>query len=75
MRSLRSLMRTIVGPLAVAIFGGIALSGWGLPVAALFAYGAFVGAQLAVMVWSRWQLHRARARLAAARARRGRAVT
>ena len=54
--------------LSIGAFAGIELAGRGVFTAAIAAYGTFVVAQLAVVYWGRWQLHRARLRLAAARA-------
>jgi len=65
---LRVIGRLVVAPVAIGAFAGIELVGRGVFMAAVAAYTTFVVAQLAVVYWGRWQLQRARARLAAARA-------
>jgi len=65
---LRLIGRMVVAPVGIGAFAGIELAGRGVFTAAIAAYGTFVVAQLAVVYWGRWQLHRARLRLAAARA-------
>ncbi len=73
--SLRHLMsfqlvgRMLLGPIAAGTFAGIELAGRGAVVAGIGGYTTFVAAQMAVVFWGRWQLHRARLRLAAVRAR------
>jgi hypothetical protein len=69
LRSPRLVGRMLLGPIAVGAFTGTELSGRGALTAAIGAYTAFVAAQGAVVLWGRWQLHRARLRLAAVRAR------
>ena len=59
----------VLGPLVIAVVAGIEFAGRGAGVAVLAAYVGFVAAQSAVRFWGRWQLHRSRLRLAAARAR------
>ena len=65
----RAACRTVVGPLVIGVLAGVEFAGRGARVAILAGYLAFVTAQGAVRLWSRWQLRRARARLAAARVR------
>ena len=69
LRSARLVGRMLLGPMAVGAFAGIELGGKGAIMAGVVAYTAFLAAQGAVVFWGRWQLHRARLRLAAVRAR------
>lgn len=66
---IRAVCRMPLGPLAVAAVAGVAFAGHGARLASLAAHVAFVGAQAAVRFWGRWQLGRAKARLAVARVR------
>jgi hypothetical protein len=66
---IRAVCRMLLGPLAIAVLAGAEFAGHGAGVASLAAYLAFVAAQTAVRFWGRWQLRRARARLAVARVR------
>lgn len=65
---LRLIGRMVVAPVAIDAFARIELAGRGVLTAAIAAYTTFVATQLAVVYWGRWQLQRARVRLAAARA-------
>jgi len=65
---LRLIGRMVVAPVALGAFAGIELADRGVFAAALAGYTVFVVTLLAVVYWGRWQLHRARLRLAAARA-------
>jgi len=66
---IRAVCQTLLGPLAIAVLAGVEFAGRGAGVAGLAAYLAFVAAQTVVRFWGRWQLRRARARLAVARVR------
>ena len=66
---IRGVLRIVLGPLAIGVAAGIEFAGRGAGVSLLAAYVAFFASQWAVRLWSLWHLHRARARLAAARAR------
>jgi len=66
---IRGVSRMLLGPLAIAVVAGIEFAGRGAGVAVLAGYVSFVAAQTAVRLWGRWQLRRARARLAVARVR------
>jgi hypothetical protein len=68
---LRAVGRMFLGPLLVGVLAGIWSAGRGAGVATLVGYASFLAAQTAVRFWGRWQLHRARVRLASARARVG----
>lgn len=61
--------RLILGPLTVAVLTAVELSPYGLLTAALASYLIFVAAQGAVISWNRYQLRRARQRLALRRVR------
>jgi len=61
--------RMLLGPLAIGVLAGLMTAGRGAGFATLAGYLSFLAAQTAVRFWSRWQLHRARVRLATARAR------
>jgi hypothetical protein len=74
LRSFQLVGRMLLGPIAIGTFAGLELAGRGAVTAGIGAYTTFVAAQLAVVFWGRWQLHRARLRLAAVRARSGRVV-
>jgi len=65
----KALLRMVVGPLVIAVVAGVEFAGRGSGAAVLAAYVSFVAAQSAVRLWGRWQVHRARMRLARARAR------
>ena len=65
----RGVCRMVLGPLVIAIVAGVEFAGRGAGSAVLAGYVSFVAAQWAVRTWGRWQLHRARARLAVARVR------
>lgn len=69
LRSVRLVGRMLLGPVAIGACAGMELAGRGAATAAIGAYAAFVAAQAAVVLWGRWQLHRARLRLVAVRAR------
>jgi len=66
---IRGVGRMVIGPFAIAVLAGSEFAGRGAGVAILAAYLAFLGAQTAVRFWDRWQLRRARTRLAVARVR------
>ena len=68
---IRGVCRMVLGPLVIAGVAGVEFAGRGTGVAVLAGYMSFVAAQFAVRFWGRWQLRRARARLAVARARSG----
>ena len=72
LHDVRLVGRMLLGPLAVGVFAGVELAQRGAMTAALGGYTAFVLAQLAVVFWGRWRLHRARRHLAIIRARRNR---
>ena len=69
---LRLLGRWLLGPAAVATFAGVELRGNGTAVAAAGAYFVLAVTQISIDVWARWQLHRARHRLAVLRSERTR---
>jgi len=68
---IRAVGRMFLGPMAVGVLAGIWTAGRGAGFATLVGYLSFLAAQTAVRFWGRWQLHRARVRLATARARVG----
>lgn len=65
----RGLCRMVFGPSVIAVVAGVGFAGRGAGVAVLAGYISFVAAQWTVRIWGRWQLRRARARLAVARVR------
>jgi len=65
----RGLCRMVLGPLVIAAVAGVEFADRGAGVAVLAGYVSFLAAQWAVRIWGRWQLRRARARLAVARVR------